>query len=392
MSDYKDIFTNPMYIKWIFNPTTELDLYWDNYFEKHPEEAPHLLELKSKLMHIRLVNENLSEEEKIQLAHKILRKLDREEAKNKLRIRFVSFMKYAAIAVLFFSFGAVVVYQYFKKDNLTEYISKTEAPVSGKSPLLILPEGQSIAINDGESTLDYRNPGEIILNNDSVIKTTVLSKISKLVIPYGSSSKIILSDSSEVWLNAGSTLIFPSNFTSKTREVVLFGEAYFSVKSDKEKPFIVQTSGLEIMALGTEFNISAYAEDNVIQTVLKKGSVSIRRIDDFKEENKIILIPNQLASFDKNTKQSIITTVDTDFYTLWTDGLLSFENRDLNRIIKSLERYYNINIQFENPLTGQVKISGKLDLNQNKEEVFEYLAKVSATKFEKIDEKYFKIK
>ena len=392
MSDYKDIFTNPMYIKWIFNPTTELDLYWDNYFEKHPEEAPHLLELKSKLRHIRLVNENLSEEEKIQLAHKILRKLDREEAKNKLRIRFVSFMKYAAIAVLFFSFGAVVVYQYFKKDNLTEYISKTEATVSGKSPLLILPEGQSIAINDGESTLDYRNPGEIILNNDSVIKTTVLSKISKLVIPYGSSSKIILSDSSEVWLNAGSTLIFPSNFTSKTREVVLFGEAYFSVKSDKEKPFIVQTSGLEIMALGTEFNISAYAEDNVIQTVLKKGSVSIRRIDDFKEENKIILIPNQLASFDKNTKQSIITTVDTDFYTLWTDGLLSFENRDLNRIIKSLERYYNINIQFENPLTGQVKISGKLDLNQNKEEVFEYLAKVSATKFEKIDEKYFKIK
>ena len=392
MSDYKDIFTNPMYIKWIFNPTTELDLYWDDYFEKHPEEAPHLLELKSKLRNIRLVNENLSEEEKIQLAHKILKKLDREEAKNKLRIRLVSFMKYAAIAVLFFSFGAVVVYQYFKKDNLTEYISKTEATVSGKSPLLILPEGQSIAINDGESTLDYRNPGEIILNNDSVIKTTVLSKISKLVIPYGSSSKIILSDSSEVWLNAGSTLIFPSNFTSKTREVVLFGEAYFSVKSDKEKPFIVQTSALEIMALGTEFNISAYAEDNVIQTVLKEGSVSIRRIDDFKEENKIILISNQLASFDKNTKQSIITTVDTDFYTLWTDGLLSFENRDLNRIIKSLERYYNINIQFENPLTGQVKISGKLDLNQNKEEVFEYLAKVSATKFEKIDEKYFKIK
>lgn len=392
MSDYKDILTNPMYIKWIFNPTTELDLYWENYFEKHPEEAPHLLELKSKLRNIRLVNENLSEEEKIKLAHKILRKLDREEAKNKLRIRLVSFMKYAAIAVLFFSFGAVVVYQYFKKENLMEYISKTEAPVSGKSPLLILPEGQSIAINDGESTLDYRNPGEIILNNDSVIKTTVLSKISKLVIPYGSSSKIILSDSSEVWLNAGSTLIFPSNFTSKTREVVLFGEAYFSVKSDKEKPFIVQTSALEIMALGTEFNISAYAEDNVIQTVLKKGSVSIRRIDDFKEENKIILIPNQLASFDKNTKQSIITTVDTDFYTLWTDGLLSFENRDLNRIIKSLERYYNINIQFENPLTGQVKISGKLDLNQNKEEVFEYLAKVSATKFEKIDEKYFKIK
>jgi ferric-dicitrate binding protein FerR (iron transport regulator) len=71
---------------------------------------------------------------------------------------------------------------------------------------------------------------------------------------------------------------------------------------------------------------------------------------------------------------------------------LSFENRDLNRVIKSLERFYNIKIQFENPLIGMLKISGKLDLNQNQEEVFEYLAKVTDTKFEQIDEKYYKIK
>ena len=392
MAKQKDIIINPLFVKWIFNPTIELDLYWDNYFENHPEEAPHLIELKSKLRNIRLVNEKLSEEEKIKLAHEISRKLDREDSINKFRNRFVNLMKYAAIALLFFSLGAVVVYMNNKKDNLKEYISKMESPLSVKNPLLILSEGQSVAINIGESTLNYRIPGEIVLNEDSIIKTTGLSKICQLAMPYGSSSKIILSDSSVVWLNVGSSLIYPSSFTSKTREVVLFGEAYFMVKSDREKPFIVQTSALEIRALGTEFNVSAYSEDNVIQTVLKKGSVAIRRIDETNDGNEIILSPNQLASFDKKTKHSIITKVDTDFYTLWTDGLLRFENRDLNRVIKSLERYYNINIQFENPLTGQVKISGKLDLNKNKEEVFEYLAKVSATKFEKIDEKYFKIK
>ncbi len=392
MANYKDIFINPLYIKWIFNPSTELDLYWDNYFEKHPKEAPRLLELKAKLRNISLVNENLSEEEKIKLAFEISRKLDKEDTKNKFRNRLVSLMKYAAIAVLFFSIGTVVVYMNAKKDNLTEYISKMEFPQNVKSPVLILPEGQSVELNNRESTLDYRNQGEIILNKDSIIITTGTSKISQLVMPYGSSSKIILSDSSVVWLNAGSSLIYPSVFTNKNREVVLFGEAYFMVKSDKDKPFIVQTSALEIRALGTEFNVSAYSEDNVIQTVLKKGSVAIRRIDTSKDGNEIILSPNQLALFDKKTKNTSITEVDTDFYTLWTDGLLSFENRDLNRVIKSLERYYNITIQFENPLTGQVKISGKLDLNQNQEEVFEYLAKVSATKFEKIDEKYFKIK
>jgi hypothetical protein len=392
MTIRKDIFIHPLYIKWIFNPTTELDLYWDNYFEKHPDEAPHLLELKSKLRIIRLTNENLSEEEKIKLAYEISRKLDREDVKVKYISRLVNLMKYAAIAILFFSMGAVVVYFNVKEDSPFDYVSKFEIPASSNSPVLIISDEESIALNRGESTLDYRNSGEIILNEGRVIKTNENVKISQLIMPYGSSSKIVLGDSSVVWLNAGSRLIYPSDFTSKNREVVLFGEAYFRVRNDANKPFIVQTSALEIKALGTEFNVSAYPEDNIIQTVLKKGSVAIRRIDGAKNENEILLRPNQLASFDKTTQQSKIDEVNTDFYTLWTDGLLSFENRDLNRIVKSLERYYNIRIQFDNPLLGMVKISGKLDLNKNKEEVFEYLTKVSAANFEQIDENYFKIK
>lgn len=392
MSKRKDILINPLYVKWIFNPTIELDLYWDNYFSLHPEEAPLLMELKTKLRNVRIINENLTEEEKIKLAYEISKKLDREDAKVKFRGRFIDFMKYAAIAVVFFSIGAIVVYFNSKKDNMIDYLSKIETPASVNSPVLILSDGENVALNKGESTLNYRNPGEIILNDDRVIKTDENIRISQLVMPYGSSSKIVLSDSSVVWLNAGSSLIYPSKFTGKSREVVLFGEAYFSVNSNPDKPFIVRTSALEIRALGTEFNVSAYPEDNMIQTVLKKGSVTIKRIDGTKSENEILLSPNQLALFDKKTKQSRITVVNTDFYTLWTNGLLCFENRDLNRIIKSLERYYNINIQFEDPLTGMVKISGKLDLNQNREEVFEYLAKVSTTKFEQIDEKHFRIK
>lgn len=392
MLNYEDIIKNSLYVRWVFNPTQELDLYWAEYIEEHPEEVPHLLDLKSKLQNIKFVKESLSEEEKLKLAHKISKKLDREDIKANFLKRLRGFMKYAAIAVLFFSIGAIVVYMNTQKDDLAEYISKMESPLNVKTPMLILPEGQSIALNNGESTLDYRNPGEIILNEDSIIKIIETHKISQLVMPYGSSSKIVLSDGSVVWLNAGSNLIYPTNFTGKTREVVLFGEAYFVVADNNEKPFIVQTSALEIRALGTEFNVSAYPEDNVIQTVLKKGSVAIRSISGDKNESEIILTPNQLAVYDKTTKKSSIVFVNTDFYTLWTNGLLCFENRDLNRVVKSLERFYNINVKIENPLIGTVKISGKLDLNKNQEEVFEYLAKVSATKFEKIDEKYFKIK
>lgn len=392
MINYEDIIENPLFIKWIFNPTIELDLYWDDYLEKHPQEAPQLLELKLKLRNIRFESKKLSKKEKLKLAYDISKRLDKEDNKLKQKRRLSYFMKYAAVAILFFSIGAVVVYLNIEKEDLGKYISEIEIPSSVNGPILILPEGKSIPIKNGESTLDYRNPGELLLNNDSIVQTPGASKMNRLVMPHGSSSKVVLSDNTVVWLNAGSILIYPSAFTNKTREVVLFGEAYFDVSKDDKKPFIVETSALEIKVLGTEFNISAYPEDNIIQTVLKEGSVAIRRIGATKFENEIILKPSQLASFDKRTKLSKVTNVDTDLYTLWTEGLLPFENQDLNRVIKKIERLYDINIRFDDPLKGSVKISGKLDLNQNKEEVFEYLAKVSATVFEKNDEKSYTIK
>lgn len=392
MSNYEEVLKDPLYIKWIFNPTPELDLYWDEYIRAHPETVPYLLELKSKLRNIILVNENLSEEDKLKLAYSISKRLDKEDAKNKSKRRIGLVLKYAAVAVLFFSLGAIVVYLKMDKLDFDNYFSKMELPNSISSPLLILPQGQSVVINNGESTLDYSTPGEIILNKDSIISNVEPAKISQLVIPHGSSSKVVLNDGSIVWLNAGSSLVYPSVFSNKTREVVLFGEAFFSVAKNVDKPFIVQTSALEIQVLGTEFNVSAYPEDNIIQTVLKEGSVAIRRKGAARNEKDIILIPNQLASFNKTTRLSEVTNVNTEFYTSWTEGLLTFENRDLNRVIKSLERFYDISIHFDDPVLGSMKISGKLDLNQSKNEVFEYLSKVSSTTFIQISDKYYKIK
>lgn len=392
MINYENIIENPFFIKWIFNPTIELDLYWDEYMEKHPQQTPLLLELKSKLRNIRLESDKLSEAEKLKLAYDISKRLDEEDKKIRQKGRLNYFLKYAAVAILFFSVGAAVVYLGMDHEDLEHYMSEIKIPTPENGPMLILQEGKSIPIKNGESTLDYRNPGEIIFNDDSIVHTLEPSIMNQLVMPHGSSSKIVLSDNTVVWLNAGSRLIYPSVFTNKTREVVLFGEAYFDVAKNNEKPFLVQTSALEIKVLGTEFNVSAYPDDNVIQTVLKEGSVSIRQIDDIKSENEILLKPNQLASFDKSTKLSKITNVNTNFYASWIDGLLSFENLDMNRVVKKLERYYDIKIQFEDPMLGSIKISGKLDLKQNKEEVFEYLAKVSTTAFEKNDEKNYKIK
>ena len=393
MINYENIIENPLFIKWIFNPTIELDLYWDVYMEKNPQEANLLLEFKSKLRNVSFKSDKLSEAEKLKLAYDISKRLDEEDKKKRINGRLHFFLKYAAVAILFFSVGASVVYFGMDKDDaLIKYTSEVDVHSSVSGPILMLPEGKSIPIKNGESTLDYRNSGELLINNDSIIHKVEPSIMNQLVMPHGSSSKVVLSDNTVVWLNAGSSLIYPSVFANKTRDVVLFGEAFFDVAKDTEKPFVVQTSVLEIRVLGTKFNVSSYSEDNIIQTVLKEGSVMIRRIGAAKFEDELLLKPNQLASFDKRTKLTNVTNVDTDFYTLWTEGLLRFENQDMNRVIKKIERFYNIRIRFEDPLLGSVKISGKLDLHQNKEEVFEYLAKVSATAFEQNDENNYTIK
>jgi len=392
MINYEDIIENPLYFKWIFNPTPELDLYWDDYLEKNSLDANQFLDLKTKLKSFNSEGEILSEVEKLKLAYDISKKLDLEDKKIKRKRRIYNYSKYAAVALLFFSIGAAVVYMNVEKEGLGLYISQFEVPAVSDGPLLILSEGKNVEINNGESTLDYREQGEIVLNNDSVISTFEPSKINQLLIPHGSSSKVVLSDNSIVWLNAGSSLIYPSVFDNKIREVVLFGEAYFDVSKDTKKPFIVKTTELEIQVLGTQFNVSAYPEENVIQTVLKEGSVAIRKAGTKESKNDIILRPNQLISFAKSTKIAKVSNVNTDFYTLWTDGLLCFEKLDLNRVVKKIERYYDIAIHFEDPLTGTIKISGKLDLKQNKEEVFKYLSLVSNSEIEQKNEKYFLIK
>jgi ferric-dicitrate binding protein FerR (iron transport regulator) len=243
--------------------------------------------------------------------------------------------------------------------------------------------------------LDYTNPEEVVLNNDSIIhslKNADQITTNQLIIPFGNRSRLTLSDGSVVWLNAGSRLIYPSRFSGSSREVILFGEAFFEVSRDEKSPFIVKTSALEVTVLGTKFNISAYPEDNVIQTVLKEGSVSIRRNGSGLFEQDLVLTPNQMASFDKTNQDTKVSLVDANACIIWTQGLLCFDDLEMCRILKSVERYYNIHIQYADPLVGSQRITGKLDLNKEVEQVFEYLTKVSSVKFNKIDENNYQIK
>ena len=387
---------NPYFLKWIFHTSPSTESYWEQYLLDHPEEESQLLELKDRLAELKFSGNPMSISERTDLEKRIVRKIHPGLKPNKSRLIITTFMKYAAVAIVFAAIGGLLVYLHLGKENVyRKFAMQTiQVPSATQGPLLITSNGKNVNLKKSNSTVDYSRNGTVVLNNDSVLHTAEDQPdvMNQLVIPYGNQSRVVLSDNTVVWLNAGSRLIYPTLFNNKTREVMLSGEAYFEVASNPEKPFIVNTMDLEIKVLGTRFNISAYAEDNVIQTVLKEGSVAIRRNGAHLFEKSIVIQPNQMATFNRTNSDTKIYKVNADAYTLWTKGLISFEEVDFSRVIKQVERFYNISIIFSDRQNEIMRISGKLDLKQSRKEVMEYLEKVSSTRFEQVNENQYTIK
>lgn len=150
--------------------------------------------------------------------------------------------------------------------------------------------------------------------------------------PYGSISEIILPDSSKVWLDAGSTLEYPSQFINNTRRVCMSGEAYFEVHADKNNPFIIQADELEITATGTAFNVASFTHSMEQKITLISGKVSVSQGKETKH-----LLPGQQLTYQRNTKRMEITSTDTFKYIAWKDGIIAFRDDSLETILDRLE-------------------------------------------------------
>lgn len=161
-------------------------------------------------------------------------------------------------------------------------------------------------------------------------------------VPPGQNAQLTLADGSQVWLNAGSTLNFPTRFVEGKRQVSLDGEAFFEVQADKEKPFIVSTSRYDVKALGTSFNIRAYRQSEGFETALLTGKVEIfshttDQVLSLTPHNQAILADNQL---------SVVPVQHADYF-LWRKGILYFDE-PLMEVLKKLELYFDVNMDVNN--------------------------------------------
>jgi ferric-dicitrate binding protein FerR (iron transport regulator) len=169
--------------------------------------------------------------------------------------------------------------------------------------------------------------------------------------PVGQISKVFLPDGSLVWLNADSKLQYASSFGEKKRSVSLTGEAYFEVKNDLAKPFMVKSGNIAITATGTSFNVNTYLDDNDIEIVLDEGELVIENLFSSLIPGmplKTTLVPGNKAIYSLRESIFAVDNINDSFeYTCWKDGILSFRHADFETVINSLERWYGVEVTWD---------------------------------------------
>ena len=386
---------NPHFVNWVFQPTSELDAKWHQFQLDHPEETTNLLLARKVLQKFRTVDRRLTEQEKIRLFAKILKEIEQKQQLCGLKRHLLIMTKYAAVALIFFSVGALLFYQ--REYDLPELgMPAFIHPTSETFTTLSRPNGENIQVGDRKSVFSYQSTDHKLTINDSikVDKTSASGEnaMSMLNVPFGKTSKVVLADGSTVYLNAGSQLMYPEHFTGKKREVYLTGEAFFEVHEDRERPFIVLTSDFHIEVKGTSFNVSAYESDPYFETVLTEGKVKIRQNRSGIFEQGIDLLPNQMATFNRFSKETEVHAVDVGNYTLWKDGMFKFESSELSGVLRKIERFYNIRFDSDDPSLLSTKISGKLDLNDTKEDVIKTLSATTSVNIIKKTENRYELR
>lgn len=250
---------------------------------------------------------------------------------------------------------------------------------------LILSSGERMVL--GTDSLRLGNRVEAGMLKDSLRKLSYLQApagqdgqeeiFNTLVIPVGGLYELELSDGTRVWLNSVSQLRYPVQFTGKERKVYLSGEAYFDVKTDSLRPFVVESEGMDVRVYGTEFNVTAY-RDEKLRTTLVQGKVGIK-VDGEKE---LLLRPGQMAEYDAQTKHLEVQEVNTYLYTAWIEGTFAFKDETIEEIMGRLSRWYDLNVFYANEEVKKQLYDGIIPQVKDFEDVLRMIEGTATIHFE----------
>lgn len=321
-------------------------------------------------------------------------------------------LRIAAALVPLFILGGILFYDntFRQKDadptsakNMTDRLEpngikpEINRPPGDKNARLVLSDGRSVGLTALAGELLTELDGTRIRNKGG--KLTYLNAADRfsgdmkllynsVITPKGGEYQLTLADGTRVWLNAASSLRFPTRFTGRERRVFVSGEAYFEVAEDPDHPFVVHTRKSAIRVLGTKFNVKSYPDEPADRTSLLEGSVRIS-LRNGKEQ---VLLQPGFESVIRDQDEIRVGPVSMEEALAWKNGLFIFRNESLESIMRKLSRWYDVNIVFNDPELRNYHFTGRVKRYENLQSLLQLIETTARVRFVMKDDRLVVIK
>ena len=302
--------------------------------------------------------------EKKEVRDRIRYKLEQYIAQER-PVRKIAWHRWAAAAVILLIGGGSYFwihadFQGTRKPGITLSSLKKDVPPGGNRATLTLANGKKVILDNvhngqlaiqGKSKVMKVDSGLLAYNSQLTAHNaqSTIVQYNTLTTPRGGQYRLNLPDGTKVWLNAASSITFPTAFTGNKREVEVTGETYFEVAENTAMPFVVKKGDVEVQVLGTHFNVNAYEDESALKVTLLAGKVKIISGNGRKQSS--LINPDEQAQVNRNGSIMINTAVDTSETVAWKNGKFKFDNTSLTELMRQLSRWYNVRIVY----SGNVK-------------------------------------
>ena len=385
-----DYLTDDYFIDSMLHPTPETEEFWRDCID---EEKIDVDEFISAFMNLKNLHENKPEvpSDRIDLVFDRIQTTINSKKKNTIRFNY---FRYIAVACSIIGIISISVFNYlrFQQKDSTQQIADfaRENIIHTQQPnheIQLVSGNHTLAVKGIQAKVEYDENGKLKVNKQTVAVNQTTSNVksttvyNQLRVPYGKRAFLTLSDGTTLWVNTGTTVVYPTTFAKEKREIFVEGEVYAEVFHDAKRPFIIKTEKIDIQVLGTVFNVTAYKDDKQTNVVLVSGSVNAKP----KNGRATIIKPNQLFAY--NDKACTLTNVNVENYISWHNGNYIFHNEPIENILLRLSRYYNVTMKLPTSASG-ISCSGKLELKDDLDQLLNGLSQITSMSYAVKDNEY----
>jgi ferric-dicitrate binding protein FerR (iron transport regulator) len=386
---------DPFFIEWIKHRTLRTEAFWNSWIRNNPPNLKAMREAEAQLnAFLSAQRIDIEEDETKQVWERIQHSLAStflpdagRKTTSKLRPMLRTWWAAAAI-LLVLATGSYVLWRQ-GSGRVVATINQKQQPFQndiapgGNKAILTLSDGTKVVLdtaNNGALTKQgdvtvIKLDGQLAYNKEGSTAKEVL--YNTITTPKGGQYQLVLADGTRVWLNAASSLRYPTSFTGSERRVEITGEAYFEVAKNAAMPFKIKVDGKgEVEVLGTHFNINAYRDEQAISTTLLEGSI---RFTDLENMKAAIIIPGQQVLMGIDGQLKLNKNPDLESVIGWKNGSFHFNSQDIKSIMRQISRWYDVDVVYSGETSGET-FSGIVSRKSNISEVLN-LMEDSGVKF-----------